>query len=72
MPWGTRWELGAVAAAGSLPLTSVPIGLGELGGGGGATSPGQPRPGARAAGGLPAQEEKVAPERLAQGNGVTG
>lgn len=71
-PWGTRWELEAVAVAGSLPLTSVPIGLGELGGGGGATNSGQPKPGAGEAGGLPAQEEKVAPEGLAQGNGVLG
>lgn len=71
-PWGTRWELEAVAVAGSLLLTSVSIGLRELGGGGGATRSGQPRPGSGAAGGLPAQEEKVAPEGLAQGNGVLG
>lgn len=50
-------------------LTTIPAGLRELGGGGGAACMGQPGPGAAAARGLPAQEEKVAPEGLAQGNG---
>lgn len=45
-----------------------PAGLRELGGGGGAPRPGQPRAAAAEARGVPAQEEEMAPEGLAQGN----
>lgn len=68
--WGQGGEHPGWSWSQGIPtLTPVPAGLGELGGGGGAACAGQPGPGAAAARGVPAQEEEMAPEGLAQGNG---